>query len=143
MRTSSHGDVVSQAVHALKEMDLDGPFGQYVRVIAHSDAGKEDQAAKAEEREAAKAEREAEREARKADAKSNGNGNGNGNGKRQRQQLTQNRPLQKEGLIGPPSRCGRVSVPRVLRRFSASRPSEDARASDRPAVCRRFWHVAQ
>jgi hypothetical protein len=63
----THGAVVSQTVHALKELGLDGPFGQYVREIAHSDAGKEDQAARAEEREAAKAERDAAKAERAAE----------------------------------------------------------------------------
>jgi hypothetical protein len=40
----NHSDVVSQTVKTLKEIraDLDGPFGQYVREIAHSDFGKSD-----------------------------------------------------------------------------------------------------
>ena len=40
----NHGDVMSQTVAALKEIrsELDGPFGQYVREIAHSDFGKKD-----------------------------------------------------------------------------------------------------
>lgn len=38
----NHGNVVSQSISALKDMrsELDGPFGQYVRLIAQSDAGK-------------------------------------------------------------------------------------------------------
>ena len=64
----SHGTVVSQTVHALKMIrdELDGPFGQYVRVLAQSDFGKEEADGDAEE-EAAKAEEEAEKEAAKAE----------------------------------------------------------------------------
>lgn len=41
----SHGEVVSQTVHALKEIrhELDAPFSHYVREIARSDAGKGDE----------------------------------------------------------------------------------------------------